>query len=92
MYVGFVGENWSGLRRIVYNLKLEFYGFCVCDFGRIVESVGEGIDDFKFGDYVFFVFIGECKECKYCVFFKINLCFKFGMEFFVMGMKGDGKL
>lgn len=75
----------------MYNSKLESHGSRVRDPGRIVESVGEGIDDLKPGDHVLPVFTGECEECKYCASPKTNLCSKFGTESLATGMKGDGK-
>ncbi|XP_021888422.1 alcohol dehydrogenase-like 6 isoform X2 [Carica papaya] len=33
----------------------------------IVESIGEGVDEFKEGDHVLTVFTGECKTCRQCM-------------------------
>lgn len=43
----------------------------------IVESVGEGVTDFKEGDHVLPLFTGECRECTHCKSPKSNLCEKF---------------
>lgn len=48
--------------------------------GRIVESVGEGVTEFKEGDHVLTVFIGECQSCKHCTSGKSNMCQKLGLE------------
>ncbi|CAO1398085.1 unnamed protein product [Diamesa serratosioi] len=42
----------------------------------IVESVGEGVTDFKVGDHVIPLYIPQCKECKFCLSSKTNLCQK----------------
>lgn len=49
-------------------------------FDRIVESVGEGVDEFEVGDHVLTVFIGECKSCKHCLSGKSNMCQTLGLE------------
>ncbi|KAL5280221.1 ADH5 family protein [Megaselia abdita] len=40
----------------------------------IVESVGEGVTDFKAGDHVIPLYIPQCKTCEYCLNKKTNLC------------------
>jgi len=42
----------------------------------IVESVGEGVKDFKAGDHVIPLYTPQCKECKFCLNKKTNLCQK----------------
>eukprot|EP01080_Neovahlkampfia_damariscottae_P011657 gene11657-4894_t len=42
----------------------------------IVESVGEGVESVKPGDPVIPVYVPECKECKFCLSGKTNLCQK----------------
>lgn len=42
----------------------------------IVESVGEGVTDFKTGDHVIPLYTPQCKECKFCLNKKTNLCQK----------------
>lgn len=42
----------------------------------IVESVGDGVTDFKVGDKVIPCYIPECKHCKFCISNKTNLCQK----------------
>eukprot|EP01121_Diplochlamys_sp_Union-15-3_P014627 TRINITY_DN4689_c0_g1_i1.p1 TRINITY_DN4689_c0_g1~~TRINITY_DN4689_c0_g1_i1.p1 ORF type:complete len:392 (-),score=70.10 TRINITY_DN4689_c0_g1_i1:101-1249(-) len=42
--------------------------------GGIVESVGEGVTSVKVGDHVIPLYIPECKNCKFCVSGKTNLC------------------
>ncbi|XP_010933295.2 alcohol dehydrogenase-like 6 isoform X1 [Elaeis guineensis] len=46
----------------------------------IVESVGEGVNEFEVGDHVLTVFIGECKSCKHCLSGKSNICQTLGLE------------
>jgi S-(hydroxymethyl)glutathione dehydrogenase/alcohol dehydrogenase len=40
----------------------------------IVESVGEGVDEFKPGQSVILLYTAECKQCKFCKSGKTNLC------------------
>ncbi|KAF7825546.1 alcohol dehydrogenase-like 4 [Senna tora] len=40
----------------------------------IVESVGEGVNDVREGDYVVPIFQAECGECKLCTCEKTNTC------------------
>ncbi|XP_015174398.1 PREDICTED: alcohol dehydrogenase class-3 [Polistes dominula] len=42
----------------------------------IVESVGEGVTEFKQGDHVIPLYIPQCGECKFCKSPKTNLCSK----------------
>lgn len=42
----------------------------------IVESVGEGVTNFKTGDHVIALYIPQCNECKFCLSGKTNLCQK----------------
>lgn len=42
----------------------------------IVESVGEGVKNFKAGDHVIPLYTPQCKECKFCLNKKTNLCQK----------------
>ncbi|EFN85468.1 alcohol dehydrogenase class-3 [Harpegnathos saltator] len=42
----------------------------------IVESVGEGVDEFQCGDHVVPLYIPQCGECKFCKSPKTNLCSK----------------
>jgi S-(hydroxymethyl)glutathione dehydrogenase/alcohol dehydrogenase len=44
--------------------------------GGIVESVGEGVTSVVPGDHVIPLYIPECKECKFCLSGKTNLCQK----------------
>ncbi|KAG1362844.1 alcohol dehydrogenase-like 6 [Cocos nucifera] len=46
----------------------------------IVESVGEGVNEFEVGDHVLTAFIGECKSCKHCLSGKSNICQTLGLE------------
>ncbi|XP_021888421.1 alcohol dehydrogenase-like 6 isoform X1 [Carica papaya] len=46
----------------------------------IVESIGEGVDEFKEGDHVLTVFTGECKTCRQCMSGKSNICQVLGLE------------
>jgi len=44
--------------------------------GGIVESVGEGVTTVAPGDHVIPLYIPECRECKFCLSGKTNLCQK----------------
>ncbi|XP_030472358.2 alcohol dehydrogenase-like 6 [Syzygium oleosum] len=46
----------------------------------IVESVGEGVTEFKEGDHVLTLFMGECKRCWHCTSNKSNMCRALGLE------------
>ncbi|KAK9359135.1 chaperonin 10-like protein [Lipomyces starkeyi] len=42
----------------------------------IVESVGENVTSVKVGDHVVALYTPECRECKFCMSGKTNLCGK----------------
>ncbi|CRK89513.1 CLUMA_CG003273, isoform A [Clunio marinus] len=42
----------------------------------IVESIGEGVKNFNVGDHVIPLYTPQCKECKFCLNKKTNLCQK----------------
>jgi S-(hydroxymethyl)glutathione dehydrogenase/alcohol dehydrogenase len=42
----------------------------------VVEEVGSGVTSVSVGDHVIPLYIPECRECKYCVSGRTNLCFK----------------
>lgn len=44
--------------------------------GGIVEEVGEGVTTLKKGDHVIPLYTPECRECKFCLSGKTNLCVK----------------
>ncbi|KMT65333.1 S-(hydroxymethyl)glutathione dehydrogenase/class III alcohol dehydrogenase [Catenovulum maritimum] len=44
--------------------------------GGIVEQVGEGVTSVKVGDHVIPLYTPECRECKFCLSGKTNLCQK----------------
>ena len=44
--------------------------------GGIVEQVGEGVTSVQVGDHVIPLYTTECRECKYCLSGKTNLCQK----------------
>lgn len=44
--------------------------------GGIVEEVGEGVTSLKKGDHVIPLYTPECRECKFCLSGKTNLCQK----------------
>ncbi|CAN0902204.1 Alcohol dehydrogenase-like 6 [Linum grandiflorum] len=46
----------------------------------IVESIGDGVTEFKEGDHVLTVFTGECRTCKQCISGKSNVCQVLGLE------------
>eukprot|EP00122_Pirum_gemmata_P018945 Pgem_evm1s17744 len=41
--------------------------------GGIIESVGEGVTEYKVGDHVIPLYIPQCKDCKMCHSKKTNL-------------------
>ncbi|MCP4003868.1 MAG: S-(hydroxymethyl)glutathione dehydrogenase/class III alcohol dehydrogenase [bacterium] len=44
--------------------------------GAVVEEVGPGVRSLEVGDHVIPLYTPECRECKYCLSGKTNLCFK----------------
>lgn len=44
--------------------------------GGVVESVGEGVTSVAPGDHVIPLYIPQCKDCKFCLSSKTNLCSK----------------
>lgn len=42
--------------------------------GGIVEQIGEGVTTLKVGDHVIPLYTPECRECKFCLSGKTNLC------------------
>jgi S-(hydroxymethyl)glutathione dehydrogenase / alcohol dehydrogenase len=44
--------------------------------GGIVEQVGEGVSSVQVGDHVIPLYTPECRECKFCLSGKTNLCQK----------------
>lgn len=42
--------------------------------GGIVEMVGEGVTSVSVGDHVIPLYTAECRECKFCLSGKTNLC------------------
>jgi S-(hydroxymethyl)glutathione dehydrogenase/alcohol dehydrogenase len=42
--------------------------------GGIVEEVGPGVTSLKAGDHVIPLYTAECRECKFCLSGKTNLC------------------
>lgn len=44
--------------------------------GGVVESVGEGVTSVAVGDHVIPLYTPECRECKFCLSGKTNLCQK----------------
>lgn len=58
---------------------------------RIVESVGEGVEEMKAGDHVLPIFTGECGECRVCNRDGANLCERFRVDPMKKVMVSDGK-
>ena len=42
----------------------------------VIESVGDGVTDLKVGDHVIPLYTPECRQCKFCLSGKTNLCQK----------------
>ncbi|KAF8036007.1 hypothetical protein BT93_C1895 [Corymbia citriodora subsp. variegata] len=42
--------------------------------------MGEGVTEFKEGDHVLTLFIGECQRCRHCTSNKSNMCRALGLE------------
>ena len=42
--------------------------------GAVVEEIGSGVTSLKPGDHVIPLYTAECRECKYCLSGKTNLC------------------
>ncbi len=42
--------------------------------GGIVEAIGEGVTSVEVGDHVIPLYTPECRECKFCLSGKTNLC------------------
>ena len=42
--------------------------------GAVVEEIGTGVTSLKPGDHVIPLYTAECKECKFCLSGKTNLC------------------
>lgn len=42
--------------------------------GGIVEALGEGVTSLEVGDHVIPLYTAECRECKFCLSGKTNLC------------------
>src|SRR5690606_5344050 len=42
--------------------------------GGIVEEIGEGVTSVSVGDHVIPLYTPECKQCKFCLSGKTNLC------------------
>lgn len=68
---------------------------CFLDLGwasnRVVESVGEGVEDLRAGDHVVPVFKGECADCAYCRNPHTNLCARYPVDPSKSVMLGDGR-
>lgn len=60
-------------------------------FDRIVESIGEGVNDFQVGDHVLPVFTGECGDCRHCKSEESNMCNLLRMNPYRGVMLNDGK-
>ncbi|GAA0183195.1 dehydrogenase [Lithospermum erythrorhizon] len=54
----------------------------------VIESVGENVTNFKEGDMVMPLYIGECNECPNCMSGRSNLCHKYSYS--LTGFLPDG--
>ncbi|KAK4256039.1 hypothetical protein QN277_008955 [Acacia crassicarpa] len=54
----------------------------------VVESVGEKVTNFKEGDVVIPIYVGECGECENCVSKESNICLRYPLS--VSGLMPDG--
>jgi S-(hydroxymethyl)glutathione dehydrogenase/alcohol dehydrogenase len=52
--------------------------------GGVVEEVGPGVSTVKVGDHVIPLYIPECRNCKFCLSGKTNLCSA------ILGTQGKG--
>ncbi|KAK9122297.1 hypothetical protein Syun_019914 [Stephania yunnanensis] len=57
----------------------------------VIESVGEGVEDMREGDYVVPVFNGECGQCVYCKSDETNLCERYRVNPLKCVMLADSK-
>jgi alcohol dehydrogenase len=57
---------------------------------RVIESVGQGVEDLSPGDHVLPIFAGECGACAYCHSVKTNLCQTYRVNPFKTTMVSDG--
>ncbi|WLH10771.1 S-(hydroxymethyl)glutathione dehydrogenase/class III alcohol dehydrogenase [Pseudomonas hefeiensis] len=42
--------------------------------GGVIESIGEGVTSLQVGDHVIPLYTAECRQCKFCLSGKTNLC------------------
>jgi len=42
--------------------------------GGVVEAIGDGVTSVKVGDHVIPLYTAECRQCKFCLSGKTNLC------------------
>ncbi|MBV7545555.1 S-(hydroxymethyl)glutathione dehydrogenase/class III alcohol dehydrogenase [Pseudomonas sp. PDM26] len=42
--------------------------------GGVVEAIGEGVTSLQVGDHVIPLYTAECRQCKFCLSGKTNLC------------------
>ncbi|KAG6533402.1 hypothetical protein ZIOFF_007270 [Zingiber officinale] len=58
---------------------------------RVVESVGEGVEDLRAGDHVVPLFKGECGDCAYCSNPDTNFCVHYPVDASKTVMLSDGR-
>ncbi|VAH01186.1 unnamed protein product [Triticum turgidum subsp. durum] len=72
-----------------YILKVELTATAPRVICRVVESVGEGVEDLAPGDHVVPIFNGECGTCAYCHSSATNLCGTYRVDAFKSTMVSD---
>ncbi|GLT95273.1 hypothetical protein SLE2022_129650 [Rubroshorea leprosula] len=58
----------------------------------VVESVGEGVTEFKEGDFVIPVYVAECQKCENCTSEKTNLCLTYPLDFSCLMLDGTSRM
>nr|KAJ0199180.1 hypothetical protein LSAT_V11C600303290 [Lactuca sativa] len=82
-------------QKLEVRIKILYTSVCHTDLSagraRVVECIGEGVQDMKEGDHVLTIFNGECRICAYCKSESTNLCEKFRVDPLRSVMRNDKK-